>query len=286
MMKMKISSPPINYFGAKYYMAEDIIRIFPSHKVFVEVFGGSGQVLFRKPRSPIEVYNDIDGDLVSFFSILRDKEKFQELHKRLQLTPYSRKEFKLCAECWKLEKDEIERARKWYVALMQSYSKTMGSKGWSHSKTISRRGMSQCTSQWLGKVDDDLPNAVERLRDVQIENLDYKELIEKYDSKDALFYLDPPYSSLDRTMSFKYNFEMTSEEHIKMAEILLKITGKAVLSGYDNSLYNNLIKNGWKKIFLGNFSKRSSSHAVKKDIGQEYLWINYDDKKCGNLFNE
>ena len=276
-----INNSPLNWFGGKFYMAEDIAGIFPSHKVYVEIFGGSAQVLFRKSKSEIEVYNDIDGDLVSFFSILRNKEKFQELLKKLQLTPHSRKEFQSCIKSWKLEKDPIERARKWYVALMQSYSKTMGSEGWSYSKKISRRGMSQCTSQWLGKIDDDLPNAVERLREVQIENLDYKDLIEKYDNKDTLFYLDPPYSSPERTMSFEYNFELTDEDHKEMTEILLKIKGKAVLSGYDNILYNKLENNGWKKVLLGEYSKRSSSHAVKKGIGKKYLWINYDvyDKK-------
>ena len=284
-----MAKSPINYFGGKFYQAPEIISMFPEHKVYVEVFGGAGHVLFTKPRSDIEVYNDIDSGLINFFGILRDPLQAKELHRLLQLTPYSRKEFKECGQTWEKEPDNIERARRWYVSLMQSFSKSIGGKenmGWSFSKSQSRRGMSQCTSQWLSKIDDNLPEAVERLRNVQIENSDYKDLIATYDGKDTLFYLDPPYVHDTRKMTFTYEHEMSDEEHNNMIDILLKIKGKALLSGYDHKIYDRLVQNGWQRLSIGEYDKRSMSHNTRKAKGEEIVWINYALNQPGtNLFH-
>lgn len=276
------SQSPINWFGGKFYMADSIVSLFPPHKIYVEVFGGGAHVLFAKSLSEVEVYNDIDEGLINFFKILRDKEKSQELHRLLQLTPYSRKEFSDCNSTYK-EGDEIEKARKWYTALMQSFSKSFGGKGWSYSKDVTRRGMSQCTSQWLTKIDENMPAAVARLRSVQIEYLDYKDLIEKYDGITTLFYLDPPYIHDTRKMTFEYEHEMDDIEHKKMVEILKNIKGKAILSGYDHKIYNEL---GWEKISIGKYDKRSMAHDKKTEKGEEWVWINYSLKNGENLFEK
>lgn len=266
---------PINWFGGKYYMANDIIKLFPEHKVYIEVFGGAGHILFKKEPSEIEVYNDIDSGLYLFFKILRDENKANILKQKLDLTPYSREEFYHCRDTWKNEKDEIEKVRKWYVAIMQSFSTNFST--WSHSKNKSRRGMSQAVSQWLGKIENDLPKAVERLKTVQIENMDYKDLIKKYDGKDTLFYLDPPYIHKTRQMTYQYTYEMTDQQHEEMINILLHIKGKAILSGYDNEIYNKLLDNGWRKMFLGEYDKRSEKAINEsRNKGKEFIWINYD----------
>ncbi len=255
-------------------MASKINNIIPEHKLYVEVFGGGGHLLFKKEKSEIEVYNDIDSGLTSFFKVLRDKAKANELHRRLVLTLHSREEFLNCRDTWQDEVDEIERVRKWYVHLMQSFSGNCSS--WSHSKTVSRRGMSQATSKYLSNIDDNLPLAVERFRTVQVENMDYKDLIKKYDTKDTLFYLDPPYIHNTRKMTFKYNYELTDNEHKELVGILLNIKGKAILSGYDNEIYNELIDNGWEKFNLGEFSERSTkTNMTKKQKRQEFLWVNF-----------
>ena len=266
---------PINWFGGKYYMANDIINLFPKHRVYVEVFGGAGHILFKKEPSEIEVYNDIDSGLYLFFKTLRDENKANILKQKLDLTPYSREEFYHCRDTWKNEKDEIEKVRKWYVATMQSFSTNFST--WSYSKNKSRRGMSQAVSQWLGKIENDLPKAVERLKTVQIENMDYKDLIKKYDGKDTLFYLDPPYIHKTRQMTYQYTYEMTDQQHEEMINILLHIKGKAILSGYDNEIYNKLLDNGWRKMFLGEYDKRSEKAINEsRNKGKEFIWINYD----------
>lgn len=266
---------PINWFGGKYYMANDIINLFPKHRVYVEVFGGAGHILFKKEPSEIEVYNDIDSGLYLFFKILRDENKANLLKQKLDLTPYSREEFYHCRDTWRDEQDDIEKVRKWYVTAMQSFSTNFST--WSHSKSKSRRGMSQAVSQWLGKIEDNLPKAVERLKVVQIENMDYKDLLKKYDGEDTLFYLDPPYIHKTRKMTYQYAHEMKDEQHEEMIDILLHIKGKAILSGYDNEIYNKLLNNGWKKVFLGEYDKRSEKAINEsRSKGQEFVWINYD----------
>ena len=82
---------PINWYGGKYYMAKDIIEIFPKHKMYVEGFGGAAHVLFRKEKSELEVYNDLHSGLYLIFKLLRENN--EEFIKRLSLTPYSREEF-------------------------------------------------------------------------------------------------------------------------------------------------------------------------------------------------
>jgi len=266
---------PINWFGGKYYMANDIIKLFPKHKVYVEVFGGAGHILFKKEPSEIEVYNDIDSGLYLFFKILRDENKANILKQKLDLTPYSREEFYHCRDTWRDEQDDIEKVRKWYVTAMQSFSSNFST--WSHSKSKSSRGMSQAVSQWLGKIEDNLPKAVERLKVVQIENMDYKDLLKKYDGEDTLFYLDPPYIHKTRKMTYQYAHEMTDQQHEEMINILLHIKGKAILSGYDNEIYNKLLDNGWRKMFLGEYDKRGEKAINEsRNKGKEFIWINYD----------
>jgi len=257
-------------------MAKNIIDLFPQHKTYCEVFGGAAHVLFRKKPSPVEVYNDIDSVLTLFFSILRDEDMANQLRIKLELTPYSRDEFNYCLNNWRDETDNIEKIRQWYVALMQCYSKSLGNTAWSYSKSVSRRNMSQCVSQWLSKIEKKLPLAVERLKTVQIENLHFRDCIKKYDTIGTLFYLDPPYIHSTRKMTYAYENEMSVDEHRELVQILQNIKGKAVLSGYDNDIYNGLEEAGWSKICIGEFDKKSMRHSVDTERGKEFVWINYE----------
>lgn len=273
-----MSKSPINWFGGKYYMANKIISLFPEHKIYVEVFGGAGHILFKKQPSNVEVYNDIDSGLTTFFKVLRNEITAKKLQKALDLTPYSREEFYNCRDTWRTETDEVEKVRKWYTALMQSFSSNLST--WSHSKSKSRRGMSQAVSQWLGKIENNIPDAIERFKTVQIENMDFRNLIKKYDGKDTLFYLDPPYIHETRKMTYQYQHEMLNEDHEDLVNILINIKGKAVLSGYKHEIYDSLIDNGWQKISLGEFDKRSiKAINLSREKGEEIVWINFDIQK-------
>lgn len=268
----KFYKSPLNWYGGKYYQAKDIIKIFPEHRTYCEVFGGAGHVLFRKEPSQIDVYNDIHSGLYLFFKLLRDACMRDKLLTQIQLTPYSREEFNNSKD-WMYEEDEIEKVRKFYVRTMQSVG---GIGGWSRAKTNSRRGMSQAVSRWLGNVDENMVDLIERLREIQIENLDFRVCIKKYDSKSTLFYLDPPYIHETRSLKKGYKHEMNDTDHKDLVNILKGIEGRAVLSGYDHPIYIELEKVGWEKVYLGEYSKRSNlSNDGQLKKGKEFLWINF-----------
>lgn len=271
---------PLNWFGGKYYMATNIVPYFIPHKIYVEIFGGGGHLLFLKPHSSVEVYNDINSSLVNFFRVIRNQDTCDELIRRMQLTPYSREEYE---QCLKIENsdDDIEKARKFMTTVLQSMNST-GKGSWAVSK-ISRRGIAHKTSFYLRKIDEHLPNAIERLRSVLIENMDFRKIIKKYDGKETLFYLDPPYIDFTRVSPDIYTHEMTIKDHKDMVDMLLEIEGKVILSGYDNYIYKKLTLNGWYKRKLGDYSKRSSTK--KRDTGYEVVWTNYDpDRYNPNKF--
>lgn len=254
-------------------MAEDIISLFPPHKLYVEVFGGAAHVLFKKIPSAIEVYNDINQGLYLFFSVLRDEIKWKKFQEKLVFTSYSRQEFDN-AKNWDIEEDEIEKVRKFYVRSMQAVD---GNGGWGYTKSVSRRGMSKEVSQWLGHIDENLPMAVERLREVQVENLDFKDCIKKYDGLDTLFYLDPPYIHETRRSSKGYAHEMTEFSHQELVILLRSVIGKVILSGYDNPIYCDLEKSCWTKISLANHTiMHKNSDGVIEMPDKEFVWINFN----------
>lgn len=274
MSKEKSFKSPINWYGGKYYMANKIIDLFPIHKTYVEGFGGAGHILLKKPPSDNDVYNDINQGLYLFFKLLRNEDTKDKLISAIQLTPFSRQEFYECKEMWETQTDEIEKARMFYVKTMQSFSGVGTS--WSYSKSTSRRGISQAVSKWLGNIDTNMIDVINRLREIQVENLDIIELINKYDDTETLFYLDPPYVSETRVSNNVYDNEMPMEKHEELIKTLLHVKGKVVLSGYDNDIYNKLIENGWEKVLVGDYNNRcKESKGAKTKTKNEYVWINF-----------
>ena len=91
---------PLRWIGGKVYVIKNILPLLPEHHTYIEVHAGGAALLFAKKPSAVEVYNDIDGDIVAFFRLLRDDKKFAEFHKRVSLMPYSREEFNYCRKTW------------------------------------------------------------------------------------------------------------------------------------------------------------------------------------------
>ena len=259
-------------------MYKHILNLFPEHKTYVEGFGGAGHVIFSKKPSGVDVYNDIHEGLYNLFKVLRDKELSQELIYRLQLTPYSRKEYEDCRDSWRYEEDDVEKARKFYTSVIQSFN-CLG-RTWKYSKTIHRKGMSQTVSSWLNKIDNKMIDIVERSREIQIENKDILDLIDTYDNKDTLFYLDPPYVPETRKNKKAYKYELSADDHVKLVNRILNIEGKVILSGYENDIYKKLEENGWSKILLGEYHIKSAGKNNKK--GKEFIWINYSISDISN----
>jgi DNA adenine methylase len=261
---------PFGWYGGKFSHLAWLLPLLPLSHSYCEPFAGSGAVLLNKEPSPIETYNDLDGEVVNFFRVLREQK--DALIEALGLTPFSREEF---ARACQLDPNQtpLERARRFYVRARQvrtGLAQTASLGRWANCKQTSRRGMSGVISRWLGGVEA-LPEIAERLLRVQIENRPALEVIALYDSPDTLFYCDPPYVHETRGDSKAYQYEMTNAEHEELAQHLNAVKGRVAFSNYDSPFFDDLYpKTRWHK----HVTAPKTIHSTK-DLRQEVLWTNY-----------
>jgi DNA adenine methylase len=235
-------------------------------------------VLINREPSPVETYNDLDGEVCNFFRVLREQK--EQLTEAIGLTPFSREEFALACE-YDSEQSPLERARRFYVRARQvrtGLAQRASLGRWANCKLTSRAGMSGVVSRWLGAVEM-LPEIADRLLRVQIENRPALEAIELYDSSETLFYCDPPYIHETRGDSKAYGHEMTDKDHEGLAKVLNKSQGMVAISNYDCDLMNDLYpESKWRKLV----GEEKTNHATKgKRI--EVLWTNYDPQEKRRL---
>jgi DNA adenine methylase len=263
------------WYGGKYSHLEWLLPNLPECHHFCEPFGGSAAVLLNRVPSPVETFNDIDGEIVNFFRVLRDQT--DQLLKTIALTPFSREEFFIACSSNGLNnsKDtslsDLERARRFFIRARQvrtGLAQRASIGRWANCKNTSRAGMSGVVSRWLGSVEM-LPEIAERLIRVQIENRPAIEVIKLYDDKDTLFYCDPPYPHETRGDDKAYGYEMTDKEHTKLAEVLKEIRGMVAISGYRGKIMDELYKD-----FRRIDAPVKTCHSVKKPR-KEALWVNY-----------
>jgi DNA adenine methylase len=235
------------WYGGKYSHLNWLLPVLPEAHHYCEPFGGSAAVLLNPDPSPVETYNDLDGDVARFFRVLRDST--EELLKAIAFTPFSREEFANALEAPPADASDVELARRFFVRARQvrtGLAQTASIGRWANCKKTSRAGMSGVVSRWLGSVKG-LPEVALRLLRVQIENRPALDVIELYDSPDTLFYCDPPYPHETRGDTNAYKYEMTSEEHEELADLLGNVEGKVAVSGYRCDLMDRLYKN-WERI--------------------------------------
>ncbi|MCC5627190.1 DNA adenine methylase [Nostoc sphaeroides CHAB 2801] len=258
------------WYGGKYSHLDWLLPLLSKTTHYCEPFGGSAAVLINKEPSPVETYNDLDGELVNFFRVLRDEKN--ELIRAITFTPFSRREFELAISQPTKELSNLERARRFFVRARQvrtGLAQTASSGRWAHCLLTSRAGMAGAVSRWLGSIDD-LSKIVQRFQRVQIENCPAIEVIQRYDSEETLFYCDPPYPHDSRGDSNAYGYEMTDEQHHKLAYVLHNVSAKVAISGYDCTLMEELYGD-WRRIP----APSKYCHSVKK-LRTEVLWTNYN----------
>lgn len=259
------------WYGGKFSHLDWLLPLLPECTHYCEPFAGSGAVLLNREPSPVETYNDLDGEVVNFFRVLR-QEKLR-LIEAISLTPFSREEFALACELDPGLSD-FERARRFFVRARQvrtGLAQTASLGRWANCKNTSRAGMSGVVSRWLGGVEN-LEWIAERLLRVQIENRPALETIELYDSEETLFYCDPPYIHETRGDSNAYGFEMNNTEHEALARTLNAAQGLVAISNYDCDLMNDSYPAPtWRK----HVSPEKTIHSTK-DKRQEVLWVNYE----------
>lgn len=257
------------WYGGKFSHLDWLLPLLPPTRQYCEPFGGSAAVLLNRQPAEVETYNDLDGEVVNFFRILREHRT--DFVDALRLTPFSREEFALACSPLGPRVSDFERARRFFVRARQVRSglaQTASIGRWANCKNTSRGGMSGVVSRWMNGVDG-LEELVERLRRVQIENRSAIDVINLYDDPDTLFYVDPPYPHETRSDSKAYGFEMSDKEHVALASVLNNVKGKVALSGYAGKLYDQLYK-GWRFTRAG--VKRIHTSKAER---QEVLWMNW-----------
>ena len=260
--------PALRYYGGKWRTAPWILSHFPPHKCYVEPFGGAASVLIQKERSRIEVYNDLNSDVVSYFRVLREQP--EALSRAIHLTPYAREEYDLATSGEDVA-DPIERARRFLVWSWQSqYFKMRSKSGW---RAINNDLRSQSpAADWANM--NHLNAVAERFRKVQIEHGPALEVIERYDSPETLFYVDPPYVLDTRVDRAAYIHEMTDSDHAKLASALHAAKGSVVLSGYRSDLYEVLYNDWWS---ASTTSRINSPSGAK--LATETIWTNAEAQR-------
>lgn len=266
-MKQRLSA--FNYFGGKnnQQVLEWIVSNLSKAKAFhlVDVFGGSGAVLLNFHQCEIKTYNDVNRDIVNFFSQLRDNP--EGLMAALELTPFSREEYEKIRTI--KHRNRTEWARRFFVRTVQSFGNSGALKtynSWSYTIRDSRYAVSQSTARYLSKVEG-LPLLINEVRKWQIEHSDFSKIFERYDSGSTLFYCDPPYVHASRSLHQKYKNELTDKRHEQLCNILNNIKGKYLLSGYANDLYERELKYT-DKVSLGSVKTAGADTT-------EVLWANY-----------
>ena len=213
-------------------------------------------MLLQKPRSPLETYNDLDGNVVNFFRVLRDRS--EELIRKIRLTPWAREEYDLSlTSC----DDQVERARRFFCCLWmgmkQSFNTTIGQ-------------FRTCTEYNANPSElyfEDLLLVANRFRSVQIENMPFAYIINRYDNENTLIYFDPPYVSETRRHNDVYMVEFCPEEHEIAATCLRNAKGYVVVSGYACPLYANIYESyGWHRV-----DREARTNSGGKRI--ESLWL-------------
>ena len=265
---MTVAHPVIRYHGGKFRLAQWVISHFPQHTCYTEVFGGAAGVLIQKPRAYAEVYNDLDGDVVNLFQVLRDKAQRDLLIEQLIFTPYSRSDFE---ESWQETPNPIEKARRLIIRAQMGFGSAGATKGITGFRIDTKRQYGTAQSLWA-EYPEHLALIGQRLSGVLIENRPAIQVLKDHDGVETLHYVDPPYVFDTRYDGAKtgriYRHEMSNEDHVKLLNVLLELEGKIILSGYDCELYQDYLSS-WKCTK----TKARISSGRGTDTRTECLWI-------------
>lgn len=259
------------WYGGKFSHLAWLLPLLPHAHHYCEPFGGSAAVLLNREPSPVETYNDVDGEIVNFFRVLREQK--ERLLEAIGLTPFSREELTIAVSGSTTGLTDLERARRFFVRARQArtgLAQTASGGRWATCRDTSRAGMGGAVSRWLGSIQS-LPEIAQRFLRVQIENRPAIDVIRQYDSENTLFYCDPPYPHESRGDKNAYGFEMSEEDHQELSGVLRGVKGLVAISGYHCALMDEMY-GGWRCAE----GPIKICHSVK-EARQEILWMNYDE---------
>lgn len=265
------TSPALRYHGGKFRMAPWITGFFPPHRCYVEPFGGAASVLLHKRRSYAEVYNDLDGDIVNFFRVLRDPAQLEQLVEACVLTPYAREEF---LQAYEHSDEPVERARRLAIRASMGFGSAGATRGGTGFRVDTRRKFGTAQQVWA-RYPEHLAAIGQRFTEVLVKNRPAIDVINQHDGADTLIYADPPYvlSTRDPRASYGtsgyYRHEMRDADHVELLQALLACKGMVAISGYDSEIYNDMLC-GWDR----HETKARISAGRGTAVRMETVWLN------------
>lgn len=258
--------PPVPYYGGKITLAPAIAALLPDHRHYVEPFAGSLAVLLAKPPSTMETVNDLDGEVVNFWRVLRDRPA--DLARVCALTPHSRAEYDAAADMD--TPDDLERARRLWMRLTQARAGRLVRAGWRHY--VNPGIVSTAFPSYLDGYVERIAVAAERLHRVSLECRPAVEIIDRYGaSPDVLLYVDPPYLGSTRANDRSYRHELlTDAEHRGLADALRTCQASVVISGYPSDLYDRELFGDWDRREFATSTYQGGTRSARTEV----LWSN------------
>lgn len=263
-MSTAVVRPPFAYYGGKQRLAAAIVAMFPEHTHYVEPYAGGLSVLLAKPPSRLETVNDIDGDLMHFWRILRDRP--DELARVCALTPHSRAEREL-ALARATDMNDLERARRIWVCLAEGRTGTLRRTGWRFDAAdFANTSMPGRLDSYVRRMEA----VAHRLRGVSLESRDALDVITAYGKgRRTLLYVDPPYLGEVRERNYRKEM-LAADAHHALAERLHECAATIVLSGYGSDLYDETLYSDWYRVTLTASSTQGGTLKPKTEV----LWSN------------
>ncbi len=267
---------PFKWVGGKSRLRKQIINLFPPHTCYVELFAGAAWVLFGKQPSNVEVLNDIDQDLITFFRVV--KEKPEELLASFAWELVSRAEFERLAGLESTKLTDIQRAHRFYYLIMASWG---GEFHYPRFQTsINDGGHGNRLFGGLETLEKRILPVYNRLRTVIIENLSWQECFDRYDRDGALIYIDPPYP--ENGCNYVYNMR-EKKDHEALASKLSGARCRWIVSSYDTPFIRELFAT-YTIIPLESMSgmmteKNGSTRVTNKEV----VILNYNPPDITNV---
>lgn len=259
----QLPRPIIPYLGSKFRIAQKVIAHFPAHEIYVEPFGGAGNILLNKEHTRHDVYNDLSSDMVNLFEILRNQSS--ELIRKLKRTAYCEADylqsFEPC-DC------PVERARRLILRAHASFHSTDAFTSRPFFKMHAGLDTPALARQFANFTRY-LPMYTSRLRNVTISCKPALWVINKYNDPRVLIYCDPPYISNTRKSSAKYLFEMDNDAHLELIDVLLATKSAVAISGYANPAYDKAFKK-WQRFVIPTLTFNISATITRTE---EVLWV-------------
>lgn len=250
--------PILKYPGAKWNLAEWIISHFPAHAHYVEPYFGSGAVFFNKTPAKHEVINDLSGDVVNLFRVIR--EDGERLAALIEMTPWAREEYELS---YTPTEDPMERARRFLVRVWQAQNGDVSKHvGWAHRGFTNLN--TSTTVRWA-HLPDRISSVATRMLAPEIYQMLAVDLLKECAYADVLIYADPTYHPDTRNQKL-YQHEMTDGDHGTLLDALDAHPGPVVLSGYHCALYDDRLFH-WH-------TREKQAQAEKGNTRTEVLWLN------------